>query len=53
MKASLAAVVLLLGVQFASAQQWARESVDKSPRHREWVTVKYGDRVVEAFVAYP
>jgi carboxymethylenebutenolidase len=36
-----------------SAQDWARAKVDKSPRHREWVTVKYGDRKVESFVAYP
>jgi len=39
--------------QAAVAQEWARASVEKSPRHREWVTVKYGDRTVEAFVAYP
>ncbi len=36
-----------------SAQDWARAKVDKSPRHREWVTVQYGDRKVETFVAYP
>ena len=28
-------------------------TVDKSPRHREWVTVKYGSRSVETFVDYP
>ncbi len=44
--AALAACSLL-------AQDWARTKVDKSPRHREWVTVKYGDRSVETFVAYP
>jgi len=27
--------------------------VDKSPRHREWVTVKHDGRSVETFVAYP
>jgi carboxymethylenebutenolidase len=43
----------LLAAQIASAQDWARERLEKSPRHREWVTVKHGDRSVEAYVAYP
>lgn len=34
-----------------SAQDWAREKVDKSPRHREWVT--HNGRKVQTFVAYP
>ncbi len=37
----------------ATAQDWARQQVEKSPRHREWVAVKYGDRSVEMFVVYP
>ncbi len=37
----------------ASAQDWARANLEKSPRHREWVTVKYNGRSVETFVAYP
>jgi carboxymethylenebutenolidase len=35
------------------AQDWARQELNKSPRHREWVTVKHDDRSVETFVAYP
>lgn len=35
------------------AQQYARARVDASPRHHEWVSIKYGGRTVEAFVAYP
>src|ERR1039457_796700 len=35
------------------AQDWARQAVDKSPRRHEWVSVKYGPRSVESFVAYP
>ena len=27
--------------------------LDKSPRHQEWVKVKYGSRTVDAFVVYP
>lgn len=36
-----------------SAQDWARQRLEKSPRHREWVTVKHDGRSVETFVAYP
>jgi carboxymethylenebutenolidase len=37
----------------ASAQDWAKATLEKSPRHGEWVTVKHGDRAVETFVVYP
>src|SRR5579864_7363580 len=36
-----------------SAQDWARARVEKSPPHREWVTVTHDGRKVETFVAYP
>src|SRR5580700_4079100 len=36
-----------------SAQDWAKERVEKSPRHREWVTVTHDGRKVETFIAYP
>jgi carboxymethylenebutenolidase len=39
--------------QAVSAQDWARANLEKSPRHREWVTVKYNGRSVETFVVYP
>jgi carboxymethylenebutenolidase len=42
-----------LGVSSLRAQDWARQAVDRSPRRHEWVTVKYGARSVESFVAYP
>jgi len=32
---------------------WPKAKLDKSPRHREWVTIKHGDRSVQAFVVYP
>jgi carboxymethylenebutenolidase len=35
------------------AQDWARQAVDKSPRKREWVTVKHDNRAVESVVAHP
>jgi carboxymethylenebutenolidase len=46
-----------LGAQSAGAQvwsqPWARERLEKSPRHREWVTVKHSGRSVETLVVYP
>ncbi len=36
-----------------SAQDWARQQLEKSPRHGEWVQVKHGDRTVHAFLVYP
>jgi len=45
--------VTSLGMSSLCAQDWARQAVDKSPRRREWVTVKHGDRSVESVVAYP
>lgn len=45
--------IMILGAQVVSAQDWARARVEKSPRHREWVTVKHDGRSVETFVVYP
>ena len=47
------ALALILGACSVAAQDWARANVDKSPRHREWVTVKHDGRPVETFIAYP
>jgi carboxymethylenebutenolidase len=52
-KALLTIVLLLLTTTSAFAQEWAKQKVDRSPRHREWVNVKSGDRVVSCFVVYP
>jgi carboxymethylenebutenolidase len=35
------------------AQDWARQALEKSPRHGEWVTLKHGNREVQAFFVYP
>ena len=35
------------------AQDWARQTLEKSPRHQEWVKIKTGDKVLHAFVVYP
>lgn len=35
------------------AQEWAKQKLEQSPRHREFVTVKHDGRSIETFVAYP
>ena len=52
----LCAVALL--TPSVPAQDWAKAILDKSPRHQEWVKVKYSDgtpngRTLDAFVVYP
>lgn len=49
----LFAVSLLFSSQFAAAQDWAKEQLAKSSRHREWVTVKHNGRSVDTLVVYP
>jgi carboxymethylenebutenolidase len=39
--------------QSAFAQDWALQRLEKSPRHREWVSVKHDGRTVETLVVYP
>src|ERR1700731_750789 len=46
-------LLILFAAPFASAQDWAKATLEKSPRHREWVTVKHDGRSVETFVVYP
>src|SRR6266852_2881584 len=45
--------LILCAAQIASAQEWARAALQKSPRHAEWVTIKHDGRSVETFVVYP
>ena len=45
--------LVLCCASLLSAQDWARAKVDKSPRHREWVTVKHDGRSVQTYVVYP
>ena len=44
---------LLLLTPSLFAQDWARQTLEKSPRHREWVGIKADGRTVETFVVYP
>jgi carboxymethylenebutenolidase len=47
------AVFLFAGIGAGYSQDWAKDRLEKSPRHGEWVQIKHGDRTVDAFVVYP
>src|ERR1019366_549322 len=54
MKTLLAFVItVFIATVSVSAQDGARARLEKSPRHREWVKIKHGDREVNCFVTYP
>src|SRR5687767_9417405 len=54
MKLLLACLTLAaLTIATADAQDWAKARLEKSPRHIEWVKVKYGNREVNCTIAYP
>lgn len=45
---------LLLGAgMLTHAQDWAKTRLEASPRHREYVQLKRGDRTIQALVVYP
>jgi carboxymethylenebutenolidase len=43
----------LAAISTASAQDWAKPRLEKSPRHLEFVTIKYGDRQLKCFIGFP
>jgi carboxymethylenebutenolidase len=45
--------IFVAAVGSAPAQDWAKERLEKSPRHLEWIKVKHGNREVNSFIAYP
>ncbi len=50
---TLVSLLILFAAPFAAAQDWAKAALEKSARHREWVTVKRDNRAVETLVVYP
>ena len=47
-------LVFILGLPgLAIAQEGAKQRLEKSPRHHEWVAVKNGDRTVHAYLVFP
>lgn len=53
MKYLLVTALFLLSCSPAIAQEWAKQKLETSPRHSEWITLKQDNRDVKAFVAYP
>jgi carboxymethylenebutenolidase len=54
MKSSLRLLALLTVVaSTAWGQDWAKERLEKSPRHLEFIKVKNGAREVKCFIAFP
>jgi carboxymethylenebutenolidase len=54
MRKSFLVVAALLVLSLpASAQDWAKERLQKSPRHMETVLVKAGPRTVQSFLVFP
>lgn len=49
----LCTLVIACTAATASAQDWAKARVDKSPRHLEYVKVKSGDKELKCFIAFP
>jgi carboxymethylenebutenolidase len=52
-RAAVVSVVFLCSAIAVFGQDWAKQNLEKSPRHGEWVTVKHDDRSVSAFIVYP
>jgi len=50
---ALGLLAVLLCSLAAFAQDWAKQTLEKSPRHQEWVQIKHDGRTVHAFVVYP
>lgn len=44
---------LAIALALVQVQDPAKDRLEKSPRHMEWITVKHGERTVHAFIAYP
>src|SRR5207237_2633367 len=53
MKRILFALCAIFLAQPVFAQAWAKERLNKSPRHGEWINLKSGERTIKAFVVYP
>src|SRR5947209_13164085 len=54
MKRTLAVAIIALFCSLpVFAQDWAKQALNKSPRHGEWVQLKHDNRTVQAFIVYP
>ncbi|HEV2647012.1 MAG TPA: dienelactone hydrolase family protein [Acidobacteriaceae bacterium] len=48
-----ASALILSSALSLPAQDWAKAALEKSPRHREYISLKHDGRTVQAFVVYP
>jgi len=46
-------IYIILFTSFTVFAQDPLQHLEQSPRHHEWVNIKYGDRTVKAFLVYP
>jgi carboxymethylenebutenolidase len=46
-------IALFFCLSTGFAQDWAKQRLEKSSRHGEWVQIKHNNRTVQAFVVYP
>jgi carboxymethylenebutenolidase len=53
MRKLLLSIIILTISPSAPAQESAKQRLEKSPRHHEWVAIKNGDRTVHAYLVYP
>ena len=53
MRRLLSSFTVIMFVAPAFGQDFARERLEKSSRHQEWVEIKHDGRPVHAFVVYP
>jgi carboxymethylenebutenolidase len=53
MRRVLLLIIVLLIAAPASAQDGAKQRLENSPRHQEWVAVKNGNRTVHAYLVFP
>src|SRR5262245_9231175 len=52
-KQTVALSILALATLVAPSQDWAKQRLEKSPRHQEWVKVKHDNREVNCFLVFP
>ena len=53
MKNFFFAFVLVCAIATACGQDWAKERLEKSSRHGDWVKFQSGERTINAFVVFP
>lgn len=49
----LTVIALLLSLGAVTAQDHVLKRLNESPRHHEWVNIKYENRVIQAFLVFP